>query len=54
MLESIVQWDFSVLNFIKEHLSCGFMDFAMKLTSTLGGAVIWLIIGIVFIFIKKY
>lgn len=54
MLESIVQWDFSVLNFIKEHLNCGFMDFAMKWTSILGGAVIWLVIGIVFIFIKKY
>ncbi len=54
MLESILQWDFSVLDFIQEHFRCGFMDTAMKIISSLGGWILWAVIAVVFLLIKKY
>lgn len=54
LLETIVQWDNVILDFIRANLNSDVMDFLMKAVSFLGGAVIWILIGIVMIFFKKY
>lgn len=47
--------DWSVLHWIHNNLQCGFLDFVMPKISLLGNmGAIWIITGIVLIFIKKY
>lgn len=53
MFETFSGFDFAVLNGIQSAFACPFMDLVMKAVSFLGGAVIWLIIGVVMLFFKK-
>ena len=52
---NITQFDFSILNFIQEHLRCAFLDGFMPFITKLGDAgMIWIILSLVLIFIPKY
>lgn len=54
MFEAFSEFDFAVLNGIQNAVACPLMDFLMKAVSFLGGAVIWVIIGVVMLFFKKH
>ena len=50
----IQEWDFSVLNFIQEHMRCGFLDTVMPGISFLGNAsLIWIVIAVILLFRKE-
>ena len=52
---NITQIDFSILNFIQEHLRCAFLDGFMPFITKLGNAgFIWIVISVIFICIPKY
>lgn len=54
-MELIQTLDFSVLNFIQNNLRNSFMDKIMPIITSLGNAAfIWIMIGIILLFIKKY
>lgn len=51
----ITDFDFLILNFINNSLKCDFMDFIMPKITFLGsGGFIWILIGVIMLFIKKY
>lgn len=55
MINSITNIDFSILDFIQNHLRNGVLDWLMTKISMLGNAgVIWIVISIVLLSIKKY
>ncbi len=55
MAESIRSWDLSILNFIQEHWKTPFGDAVMPVVTKLGDAgIIWIIIAVILLFIKKY
>jgi len=55
MLEWIQYIDISILDFIKEHMRFGVLDFIMPFISAIGnGGLIWIITAIIFICLKKY
>lgn len=52
MLEQI---DFSILNFIQEHIRCTFLDYLFPAITHLGDAgIIWIIIALVLLFFKNH
>ena len=54
-MDFITEIDFSILNFLHEHLSCAFCDTFFRFLTFLGdGGIIWFIIGAVLICTKKY
>ena len=55
MTEWITQLDFAVLHWMRDTLSCGFLDFLMPKISFLGNAGwIWLLAGVILLLIPKY
>jgi undecaprenyl-diphosphatase len=47
--------DFAILDFIQAHMRSPFLDGLMTFVTTLGNiGIIWIIIGVVLLFIKKY
>ena len=55
MINFITNIDFSILDFIQNHLRNGVLDWLMTKISMLGNAgVIWIVISIVLLSIKKY
>lgn len=55
MLETIYEMDFSVLAFIREHLSCRAMDIVMKLFTYAGNwGIIWIALTVGLLISKKY
>lgn len=55
MLETIYEMDFSVLAFIREHMSCRAMDIVMKLFTYAGNwGIIWIALTVGLLISKKY
>lgn len=55
MLDRIYEIDFAILAFIRENLSCGFMDAVMKLFTYAGNwGIIWIALTIGLLISKKY
>ena len=53
-MDWLYQIDFSILNFIQEHLRCPLLDAAMPVVSHLGYAgMIWIVCSVVMLFFKK-
>ena len=47
--------DYAVLDFIREHFSCGFLDAVMPVFTRLGnGGICFILVGMVLLFFKKY
>ena len=53
MYEKILEFDFSVLDFIQSHFANSYMDAVMKVISSSYLFALWVIVGIVLIFIKE-
>lgn len=55
MLDFLMELDWSILNFIRDSLSCGFLDFIMPKITMLGdfGAV-WIVWAVILVCTKKY
>lgn len=48
-------FELKILDFIKEHLSCGFLDFLMPLITKLGDAgIFWIAVAAILLITKKY
>ena len=55
MLESIYNFDFAILDWIQEHLRCGFLDFIMVPITHLGKSGIFFIVcAVLMLFFKKW
>lgn len=55
MTELISQIDFSVLNFIKEHFTCAFLDAAMPFFTSLGNfGAVWIALTLLLFLFKKH
>ena len=55
MLESILHYDFLILDFISDHIRCGFLDAVMPFFSKIGNfGMIWLLAAICLLSIKKH
>lgn len=55
MADAIYSIDFTVLEFIHERLSCGFMDVLMKIFTYAGnGGAVWIVLTLILLFTKKY
>lgn len=52
-MESIQNFDFSVVNGIQDTIKCDFLDIIMPFISDLGNGVIWALLGLIFLFRKK-
>ena len=53
-MNTITQFDFSILNFIQENFRCGFLDAVMPVITSLGDVgVIWILISVILLFFKK-
>ena len=52
-MDWLVNIDRAVLDEIQDNLKCGFLDTESLIVSFLGGAVIWLVLGVLFCFWKK-
>lgn len=54
-MQTITDIDFTVLKFLHEKLSCGFLDILMPIITFLGNVgTIWIVSALVLLFIKKY
>ena len=54
-MELIQSIDFSVLDFIREHLSCRFLDIFLGIFTTLGnGGIVWIVLAVGLLISKKY
>lgn len=54
ILENIYRFDFSILNFIQEHLRCDFLDWLCRTFGYMGTAgLVWIVLSIVLLFFKK-
>lgn len=54
-MQIITNIDFSLLNWIHEHLSCSFLNFLMPKITFLGnGGLIWIAAAIIMMFFKRY
>ncbi len=54
ILENIYRFDFSILNFIQEHLRCDFLDWLCRAFGYMGTAgLVWIVLSIVLLFFKK-
>ena len=55
MADAIYSIDFTVLEFIHGHLSCGFMDVLMKIFTYAGnGGAVWIALTLILLFTKKH
>ncbi|MBE6348282.1 MAG: phosphatase PAP2 family protein [Spirochaetaceae bacterium] len=53
-MNTITQFDFSVLNFIQEHFRCDFLDVIMPFITSLGDVgFIWILTSVILLFFKK-
>ncbi len=53
-MEQITELDFAILNFIRNNMSCGFLDFLMPKITMLGNAgIIWILTAVAFLIFKK-
>ncbi len=53
-MEGLLNFDFTVLNWIQEHMRCGFLDFVSKGFGLAGHAgICWIVAAIVLLFFKK-
>ncbi len=54
MIEKIVDIDFAILDWIREYLTCGFLDWFMPKITLLGnGGIFFIILCIIFVFFKR-
>lgn len=53
MMELIQNFDFNLLNGIQNIFRCAFLDLLMPAVSFIGGGVIWVIFGLVFLFFRR-
>ena len=54
-MELIRSIDFSVLDFIREHLSCRFLDIFLGIFTTLGnGGIVWIVLTVGLLISKKH
>lgn len=54
-MQIITDIDFAILNFLREKLSCGFLDTLMPIITFLGNAgAVWIAVSLVLLFIKGY
>ena len=53
-MEVIQNFDFSVLNGIQDALKCDFLDAVVPFLTHLGHGIIWSLLGLIFIFTRKY
>ena len=54
-MELIQSIDFSVLDFIREHLNCRFLDIFLGIFTTLGnGGIVWIVLTVGLLISKKY
>ncbi len=55
MTDFILSFDFWILDFIRAHISCAFLDAAMPVITNLNNhGEIWILIGLILLFTKKY
>ena len=53
-METIINIDFNILNYIHNHFSCPALDFLMpKITALGNGGAIWIVLAIIMIIFKK-
>jgi undecaprenyl-diphosphatase len=53
-MNTITQFDFSILNFIQENFRCTFLDVVMPFITSLGDVgFIWILISVILLFFKK-
>ena len=53
-MNTITNFDFSILNWIHEHITCSFLDFIMPKITLLGnGGVIWIVSAVIMLFFRK-
>lgn len=53
-MDTIIQIDFTILNWIQEHLRCGFLDVLCSVLGTIGHAgILWIAACVVMLFFKK-
>ena len=54
-MELIQSIDFSVLDFIREHLNCRFLDIFLGIFTVLGnGGIVWIVLTVGLLISKKY
>lgn len=53
-MEIIQNFDFAVLDGIQNTVQCGFLDRMMPAVSFIGGGVIWVIMGLILLFFKRF
>ena len=54
-MELIQSIDFSVLDFIREHLNCRFLDIFLGIFTTLGnGGIVWIVLTVGLLISKRY
>ncbi len=55
MIEAITDFDFAVLDFIREHLTCSFMDAFMSFITVFGnGGAVWIVMALALTVTKKH
>ena len=55
MTDFILSFDFWILDFIRAHISCAFLDAVMPVITNLNNhGEIWILIGLILLFTKKY
>lgn len=55
LMQTIINIDLNIMNFIKVYLKCSFLDFLMPIVSELGNnGFIWITMSVFLIFNKKY
>ena len=53
-MNTITQFDFSIINFIQENFRCDFLDAVMPVITSLGDVgFIWILISVILLFFKK-
>ena len=53
-MNTITNFDFSILNWIHEHITCSFLDFIMPKITLLGnGGAIWIASAVIMLFFRK-
>lgn len=53
-MDQLTELDFTILRFIRENLSCGFLDFIMPIITLLGsGGILWIAIALAFLCFRK-
>lgn len=54
-MNAITRFDFSILDYIQNHIRCGFLDAVMPRVTFLGdGGLIWIALALIFLILKKH